>query len=336
MLRFFKAMSMRCLGTPDVQYCREYGTVYAEHTVVICCNVVLIHRKHATINIQMNMQENNSMNKMFWLIFPLVILNGCATKPAADLDLSALEGRITETKAGDFGSFMVSMHKAEDQLDTAERIHADLALGRASSTSVVKEGLIAADLALSHRNDAEDAFDRLLLPLETSVEENNQMVEESIARLEWLERLHLRADTPIPLKSIYFDFGGHRVKPNEAKKITDLIDFLREHPVFALKVTGYADTVGSKQRNLRLAERRNNAVLNALQQQGLPGNTIVTVAIGEAEGPDETRNPDNRRVEIKPYIHGRYAYPKAAPAPSERTTVDSDDFTTENFSSMSK
>ncbi len=264
------------------------------------------------------------MNKLSWIIIPFIVLTGCATQPANKLDLTPLEGGINEAKSGDFGDFMVSMHKAETKLDEAERIHADLVLGRSADQQTLDEGVKAAERALEHRNDAEDAFDRLLSPIETSMEENNQMLEESVARLEWIEQLHLRADTPIPMKNVYFDFGGHRVKPTEQQKVSDLIDFLREHPVFALKLTGYADTVGSKQRNYKLAERRNNAVLDLLRSHGMPANTVVTVAIGEAEGPDELKNAENRRVEIKPYIHGRYAYPKPAEPAPEAAADDTD------------
>lgn len=263
------------------------------------------------------------MNKLSWIFIPFIVLAGCATQPAdSKLDLTALEGGINEAKSGDFGDLMVSMHKAETKLDEAERIHADLVLGRSGDQQTLEEGVKAAEQALVHRNDAEDAFDRLLSPIESSMEENNQMLEESVARLEWIEQLHLRADTPIPMKSVYFDFGGHRVKPTEQQKVSDLIDFLREHPVFALKLTGYADTVGSKQRNYKLAERRNNAVLTLLRSHGMPANTVVTVTIGEAEGPDELQNAENRRVEIKPYIHGRYAYPKPPEAESAANTVE--------------
>lgn len=276
------------------------------------------------------------MNRLSWILIPFIILTGCAIQPAdSKLDLTALESSINETKAGDFGDFMVSMHKAETKLAEAERLHADLVLGRSADLQVLNEGVSAAERALEHRNDAEDAFDRLLSPIETSIEENNQILEESVARLEWIEQLHLRAEQAIPLKNIYFDFGGHRVKPTEQQKVTDLIDFLREHPVFALKLTGYADTVGSKQRNYNLAERRNNAVLSLLRQHRLPANTVISVAIGEAEGPDELKNAENRRVEIKPYIHGRYAYPKpakavATPAAAAQVIDDNEDIADSN------
>jgi hypothetical protein len=68
---------------------------------------------------------------------------------------------------------------------------------------------------------------------------------------------------------------------------------------------GYADTVGSKTRNLRLAEQRNYSVIRSLHRAGMPVNTLVSVAVGEADGPDEVRNPENRRVEIISYVHGR-------------------------------
>lgn len=125
-------------------------------------------------------------------------------------------------------------------------------------------------------------------------------------RLGYLESLHVEAGVKPEVTPVYFNFGSERVFHQEQAKIEKVVEFLRQYPVFALKLVGYADTVGGKAYNLRLAERRNQAVLSALRQAGLPPETVVMQAIGEADGTDETRNPQNRRVEIQPYVHGRY------------------------------
>lgn len=147
-------------------------------------------------------------------------------------------------------------------------------------------------------------IDAKLTQLRTTVQDNSE-------RLAFLESLHVKKGTKIPLFVVHFNFGDARVTTEQKNKLTEVIDFLRQYPVFAIKLTAFADTVGSKNYNMRLAEQRNQAVLDALRKQGLPIGMVVAVAMGETTGPDEANNVNNRRVEIKPYIHGSYVYPAA-------------------------
>lgn len=250
------------------------------------------------------------MKTLVTLGIVVLLLGGCASNtPKNDLsaDLEQISSTITQTKAGDFGDFMVALHKADDDLDKAEEIYHNLSRGDAEGDIVeyVQKGKVAAKSALNHRNHAEDALDNFFAPMQESIEDNSQSINNQTARLAYLEALHIPKDTKIPQEKVYFNFASHRISIKEKEKITQIISFLRQYPVFALKITGYADTVGSKKRNVRLAERRNKAVLSELRRQGLPQNTVVTVAIGEPlDGPDETRNPENRKVIIKLYVHG--------------------------------
>lgn len=253
------------------------------------------------------------MHKILLLVACTHMLIACTnTKPTSKQtavvtqnkqELVAIKAKLDEATAGDFGEFMLELHRAEDAVDDAEKSYHSLKEMKTakSSSEQVKRGHSAAERALVHRNNAEDALDRFLSPLENSIEDNSQ-------RLNYIESLHVKEDTEIPIINMYFDFGRAHTSTQQLDKIKILIDFLREHPIFALKLTGYADTVGSKQQNLRLAERRNRAILHSLHAHGLPTNTTISIAVGEAEGPDETKNPQNRRVEIKPYVHGKYEY----------------------------
>lgn len=161
----------------------------------------------------------------------------------------------------------------------------------------------------SHMSDTAAKFasiDAALTQLRHTVQDNGE-------RLTFLESLHVKKGTTIPLFAVHFNFGDARMTAEQKNKLTEVIDFLRQYPVFAIKLTAFADTVGSKNYNIRLAEQRNQAVLDALHKQGLPLGMVVAVAMGEATGPDETNNLNNRRVEIKPYVHGSYAYPSTQP-----------------------
>ena len=69
-----------------------------------------------------------------------------------------------------------------------------------------------------------------------------------------------------------------------------------------IEVTGHTDTSGSAQYNQGLSVRRANAVAAELVRLGVPRNEISARGVGESQllvpTPDNTREPQNRRVEI--------------------------------------
>ncbi|ALG68848.1 OmpA family protein [Beggiatoa leptomitoformis] len=254
-----------------------------------------------------------------------IMLAGCASLSSPEEEkskqssLKTLQTKLDEAKADDFGIFMTELHRAEVNLDKAQTVYDDAVAGKPVNLA---DGEAAAGKAVAHRTNAEDAFGRFLEPINKNLDESNQDIESQDARIAWLEALHIKPDTVIPDKSIYFNFGDSNLRAGERAKITDIIKFLREHPLFALKLTGYADTVGTKEHNKKLAARRNSAVLEALRRQGLPANTIVMVAIGETKGRDEVKNPESRRVEARIYVHGRYVKSTDNVASNEETETD--------------
>jgi outer membrane protein OmpA-like peptidoglycan-associated protein len=69
-----------------------------------------------------------------------------------------------------------------------------------------------------------------------------------------------------------------------------------------VSVTGHTDTYGSAAYNLKLSQRRTDAVAGQLVRDGVPASIIVTTGRGETDllvpTADGVREPRNRRVEI--------------------------------------
>jgi len=239
---------------------------------------------------------------------PVLLLSACASQPSSNnhsTELSVMKKHMDEAKAGHFGDLLVHMHKAEDHLDNAETLYKKMQT-KGVNNDLRKQGEQAAKRAMAHRISAEQAFDKIMRPLEVGIESNTRNMENLDYRLAYIEDLHVPEGLAIPEENVYFDFGSARVLSGQKDKLQEVVNFLKEYPLFAMELIGYADTVGSKTFNHRLAEKRNQAVLQGLRKRGLPKQVIVTIAVGEADGPDEMQNPDNRRVEIRPYVHGRY------------------------------
>ena len=76
----------------------------------------------------------------------------------------------------------------------------------------------------------------------------------------------------------------------------------KQDPKIGVVLVGKADRAGSDQYNMRLSQRRADAVRDALIRDGVPRDRIETRWVGEREPPvptpDNVREPRNRVVEI--------------------------------------
>lgn len=242
------------------------------------------------------------MNRALILVAGLmsVALVGCSSTSPRDLD--GLKSKIADAESGDFGTVLTELHKAEDQLDKANKVSSDFKKNASPyewRNVYEDEGHAAAEAAQQHRRRAEAALGRILQPLRDELADHEQ-------RISYLESLHIEQGTAVPDSAVYFDTGSAVVKAPNMDAINRVVGFLHNYPLFSIMLTGYTDTVGTEASNKRLAARRNAAVKAALKKAGLPTHTVVSVAIGEAGGPDNTPMRDNRRVEIKLHPHGKY------------------------------
>jgi outer membrane protein OmpA-like peptidoglycan-associated protein len=112
----------------------------------------------------------------------------------------------------------------------------------------------------------------------------------------------------LAIRNILFDFDSHNL--NELAKINleKLKTILSNYPELKIEVTGYTDIKGSPDYNLKLSERRVDAVVSYLSSSGIPVSRFIKKAMGAADfvainiNPDGTDNPEgrqyNRRVTL--------------------------------------
>lgn len=102
----------------------------------------------------------------------------------------------------------------------------------------------------------------------------------------------------------FFDWDRSMLNETGNQVITQVAEQAKARKdLNAIVVTGHADTSGSDTYNQRLSMRRAEAVRAALIIQGLDGDLIRVSARGESDPmvatPNNTREPANRRAEIK-------------------------------------
>jgi len=106
------------------------------------------------------------------------------------------------------------------------------------------------------------------------------------------------------VQNIYFDFDKIVIKDEAYTELNKLEELLTKNPGLAMEVVGHTDSVGTKQYNLTLSQRRAKAVIEYLKGKGLDTSRLTPVGYG-AERPMATNDDEregrelNRRVEFK-------------------------------------
>jgi len=110
------------------------------------------------------------------------------------------------------------------------------------------------------------------------------------------KHIELNADT-------YFDFNKSTLKP-EGKKVIDdqAVAPMKEHPELRALVQGHTDSIGSEAYNMKLSERRANAVKDFMVSRGVSASRITTKGFGKTKPIADNKTAEgrakNRRVEV--------------------------------------
>lgn len=99
-----------------------------------------------------------------------------------------------------------------------------------------------------------------------------------------------------------FDFDKSTLKPEGKTRLDEAVALMAKHPDMKVSVNGYTDSIGSDAHNLRLSQRRAEAVVEYLTSKGVAANRLTAVGHGKAnpiaDNKTEEGRARNRRVEI--------------------------------------
>jgi len=113
----------------------------------------------------------------------------------------------------------------------------------------------------------------------------------------------IAAGAEVVLNNIFFDFNKATLRPESKTELQNVIEFLQQNPNISLEISGHTDNVGSYEYNLNLSEKRAQAVVDYLIQQGIPSNRLVFKGYSFtkpiASNATEEGRQLNRRVEFK-------------------------------------
>ena len=118
--------------------------------------------------------------------------------------------------------------------------------------------------------------------------------------------------------AVYFDYDDATLTEDSKKKLDTSFPILKQFPQLHLGLQGFTDKRGSYDYNIRLADRRVDAVLDYLNANGIDVERVSSQPIGEGlpEFGDDIAlaHANNRRVELmlldelgRP-LHPRYSF----------------------------
>lgn len=107
----------------------------------------------------------------------------------------------------------------------------------------------------------------------------------------------------IALYGIYFDTNKSQVKPESKPTLEQIANLLKQMPNLRLGVVGHTDDVGDDASNLRLSQRRADAVVAALvEDYGIAESRLSASGAGETKpvtpNSNDAARAKNRRVEL--------------------------------------
>merc|ERR550539_593529 len=99
-----------------------------------------------------------------------------------------------------------------------------------------------------------------------------------------------------------FEFDSAKLTDSVSERLDNLANFLNEYPQAQVEITGYTDSSGPEAYNLKLSERRAQAVAEYLIAAGIDADRFTVTGMGEANPVADNSTHEgrekNRRVEV--------------------------------------
>ncbi len=224
------------------------------------------------------------MNKHY-ITLPLAVLALSLTACShPKIDTADLKAQIDASRAGHYGQAMLHEELSEESLEDANKILGHLEKDYYWNINEKPKGIEAAKSAAHHRLESEKEMCQWLTEVHAQNHHHVEAIHETVA--------YFKTGSAVPFKE-------------KDDSISRVGHWLESHPDATATVTATTDTVGKPAANQTLSEKRANAVSQRLVQHGARPNQLIVKASGEAAGPDNTPNQENR-VAIVITAHPNY------------------------------
>ena len=112
----------------------------------------------------------------------------------------------------------------------------------------------------------------------------------------------MTSGSSVKLDNLYFDYDSDVILKTSYAEIERLSKFLKKNLNVNIEIVGHTDNQGKADYNMKLSERRANALMNALIKKGIDPRRLSAKGMGSTQPIDTSNTPEghakNRRVEI--------------------------------------
>ena len=106
------------------------------------------------------------------------------------------------------------------------------------------------------------------------------------------------------MRGVHFDFDKAVIRPVDRPVLDEAAETLKANPNVKVYVNGYCDAIGKRAYNLKLSQRRAEAVAGYLEDKGIPASQLIPQGFGKTHFVATNRTAEgraeNRRVELVP------------------------------------
>jgi len=110
------------------------------------------------------------------------------------------------------------------------------------------------------------------------------------------------AKKKIVLRGVNFDFDKYNIRPDAVPILEQACSILKSEPSINVSANGYTDSIGSVPYNLKLSQRRANAVRDWLIKCGISPSRLTAKGFGKSDPVASNATPEgraqNRRTEL--------------------------------------
>ncbi|MEM9337568.1 MAG: OmpA family protein [Bacteroidota bacterium] len=105
------------------------------------------------------------------------------------------------------------------------------------------------------------------------------------------------------LEGVKFKTNSDELLPESLPRLDAVVNLMKKHPDFSLKISGYTDSSGDKDYNLKLSDQRSHSAEKYIISQGIASSRISAKGYGEANAIADNNTAEgkakNRRVEFE-------------------------------------
>lgn len=227
------------------------------------------------------------MNKPYiYVPFAVLVATLAACSAPPQKDVPGLSSGIDAANAGHYRQAIMHEELAEKKLAEADKALAHWKDDHYWNINDQQKAKDAAQAAAEHRLASEKEMCQWL----TQVHSQNHLQDESVSAQH---------------TAVFFADGSAKAYKSEQHEIAILGAYLETHPDVSADVIAYTDTVGSAASNQKLSEKRAAFVSQMLVKHGAKMEQLHVKTLGEAHGPDNTRD-QNHRVVSMVTVHPTY------------------------------